>query len=301
MATIGSFDGVHRGHQELLSQVMSRARSIGCQSLAVTFDPIPDLVLYPDRHVTELTDRDRKERLILDLAIDHVSILEFTRELSMLRPEEFIGQLQAKYVLREVWVGSDFAFGRDRSGTISALVEIGSAEGFGLHVVPPVKIGRSIISSTYIRTLVAQGDVAEAADLLGHRYVLSGTVMRSAGRGQQLGFPTANLQVPPTRTIPADGVYAGLVSLEGRLLPTVVNVGGRPTFDDAERQIEAHIMGFEADLYGRRLSVEFVARLRDVRRFGSVEELRAQIAQDVQAARAQPELRAHLVGASAEA
>jgi riboflavin kinase/FMN adenylyltransferase len=301
VATIGSFDGVHRGHQELLSQVVSRARSLGCQSLAVTFDPIPDLVLYPDRRVTELSDRDLKERLILELGVAYVSILEFTRELSMLRPEEFVGQLQAKHLLREVWVGSDFAFGRDRSGTISALVEIGSAEGFGLHVVPPVKTAHSVISSTYIRTLISQGEMEQAAELLGHRHALSGVVAPSAGRGQQIGFPTANLQVPAVRTIPADGVYAALVPLEDRLLPAVVNVGGRPTFEDLERQIEVHILDFDRDLYGKRLSVEFVARLRDVRRFGSVDELRAQIRQDVEAARALPALQEHLASSAAEA
>ena len=291
VATVGSFDGVHRGHKELLRSVVARARALGCRSMAVTFDPIPDLVLYPDRHVTVLSDREQKEDLIRSLGIDHVLVLEFTRELSMLRPEEFIGQLQAEHPLYEFWVGTDFALGRDRSGTIAALAEIGSKEGFALHVVPPVKLGPQIISSTYIRTLLVQGDVQRANELLGHRYAVTGVVARGAGRGRSLSFPTANLQLPATTSIPADGVYAALVPLDGRPWPAVVNIGGRPTFDEVERLVEVHLLGFDGDLYDRRLSVEFVGRLRDVRRFGSVDELRGQIARDVAAARDLPELR----------
>ena len=286
VATIGSFDGVHLGHQELLRQVVARAASLGCPSMAVTFDPIPDLVLYPDRHVTELSDREQKQRLIQDLGVNDVWVLEFTRELSMLRPEEFIGQLQARQQLCELWVGSDFAFGRDRSGTIAALVEIGSKDGFALHVVPPVKVDHSTVSSTYIRTLVTQGDVQRAAELLGHPYVLGGQVTRGAGRGRVIGFPTANLRIPATRAIPGDGVYAARVALDGQQYQTVVNVGGRPTFGETERLIEAHLLDFDGDLYDRRISVEFVDRLRDTRRFGSAEELREQITRDVNAARA---------------
>jgi riboflavin kinase/FMN adenylyltransferase len=291
VATIGAFDGVHRGHQVLLGEVVARAGALGCRSLAVTFDPHPDLVLYPDRRLTELSDREQKRELMQALGIDYVRVFEFTHELSMLRPEEFIARLQAEHRLAELWVGSDFAMGRGRSGTIAALADIGSADGFALHVVPPVKIGHEIISSTYIRTVLAQGDVRRANELLGHRYALAGLVGPGAGRGRTIDFPTANLQLPSTRTIPADGVYAALVPLEGRLRPAVVNVGGRPTFDEAERQIEIHLLDFDGDLYGRRLSIEFVARLREVRKFGSVDELRAQIARDVEAARALPELR----------
>jgi riboflavin kinase/FMN adenylyltransferase len=291
IATIGSFDGVHLGHQELLRQVVSRARALGCESMAVTFDPIPDLVLYPDRYVTELTDREQKQQLIQNLGVEHVRVFEFTRELSMLRPEEFIGQLQAGHSLCELWVGSDFAFGRDRSGTISALVEIGSGEGFALHVVPPVKIGHSIVSSTHIRTLLSQGDVTRATELLGHRHVLAGVVTRGAGRGQMIGFPTANLRIPPTRTMPADGVYAALVPLDSQYRPAVVNLGGRPTFGEVERLIEVHLLDYDGELHDQRLVVEFVARLRDVRKFGSIEELRAQITNDIAAAQKLPELR----------
>lgn len=291
VATVGAFDGVHRGHQALLGQVVARAAALGCRSLAVTFDPHPDLVLYPDRHLTELSDREQKCELMRQLGIDYVQVFDFTPEFSMLRPEEFIGRLQAEHPLRELWVGSDFALGRGRSGTIAALAEIGSAEGFALHVVPPVKTGPEVVSSTSIRTLLAQGNLARANELFGHRYALAGLVGHGAGRGRTIDFPTANVQVPASRTVPADGVYAALVPLEGRLLPAVVNVGGRPTFGETERLIEVHILDFEGELYDRRLVVEFVARLRDTQPFGSVDELRAQIGRDVEAARKLPALR----------
>jgi riboflavin kinase/FMN adenylyltransferase len=294
VATIGAFDGVHRGHQALLSQVVARARALSCDSMAVTFDPHPDLVLYPERHLTELSDRQQKQRLMRELGVDHVLVFEFTRELSMLRPEEFIGRLEAQHRLVELWVGSDFALGRGRSGTIAALAEIGSGEGFALHVVPPVKVAHETISSTYLRTLLSEGEVARANDLLGYRYTLSGLVEPGAGRGRSIDIPTANVRVPVSRTIPADGVYAALVPVGGRLRAAVVNVGGRPTFNESERQVEVHILDFRGDLYGQQLSVEFVARLRDVRKFGSVEQLREQIGRDIEAARMLPDLRAEL-------
>ncbi len=292
VATIGAFDGVHRGHQELLGQVIARATALGCKSMAVTFDPHPDLVLYPERQLTELSDREQKQALMQALGVDHVLIFEFTREFSMLRPDEFIGRLQAVHPLRELWVGSDFALGRDRSGTIAALAEMGRADGFALHMVAPVRVEHAVVSSTSIRTLLAQGEIARANELLGRHYTLAGTVVPGAGRGRTIDVPTANLHVPATRTIPADGVYAALVPLDGAERAAVVNIGGRPTFEEAERQIEVHVLDFVGDLYGRRLAVGFVARIRETRRFGSVAELRAQIARDIAAARALPELAA---------
>lgn len=301
VATVGAFDGVHLGHRELLRQVVARAGALGCASLAVTFDPHPDLVLYPDRHLTELTDREQKQAIMRGLGIDDVLVFDFTPEFSMLRPDEFLGRLQAHRRLRELWVGSDFALGRGRSGTIAALAELGAAEDFALHVVPPVKISHEVTSSTLVRTLLAQGDLARANALLGRRYALSGTVVPGAGRGRTIDVPTANLRIPATRTVPADGVYAALVPLDGLRRPAVVNIGGRPTFGEEERQIEVHLLNFDGDLYGRRLVVEFEARLREVRRFESVDELRTQIAHDIAAARALPALAASAENAASGA
>lgn len=286
VATIGAFDGIHRGHHLLLGQVVDRARALGIASLCVTFDPHPDLVLYPDRHLKYLTDRAEKERVLRQLGLDRVLVVEFTRELSMLSPEEFLGQIRESCELAELWVGGDFALGRGRSGTIATLAEIGRTEGFALHVVPPRRADHEVISSTFIRSLLSQGNVRHANQLLGRRYRISGSVEAGAARGRQLGFPTANVHLDPQRALPADGVYVAVVPLDGREYRAVVNLGSRPTFREGERLLEAHLLDATLDLYGRTLDVDFVDRLRDVRRFESVDVLRAQIADDVEAARA---------------
>jgi riboflavin kinase/FMN adenylyltransferase len=285
VATIGAFDGIHRGHHLLLGQVVDRARALGLLSLCVTFDPHPDLVLYPDRHVTYLTDRAEKERVLRQLGLDDVMVIEFTPALSMLNPEEFLGLVDEEHPLAELWVGSDFALGRDRSGTIAALAELGRIQGFALHVVPPQRADREVISSTFIRSLLSQGNVRQANCLLGRRYRISGVVETGAARGRQLGFPTANIRPDPKRALPADGVYAAIVPLDGIEHRAVANLGSRPTFKEGERLLEVHLLDVAADLYGQHLDVDFVDRLRDVKRFESIDALRAQIGRDADAAR----------------
>jgi len=285
VATIGAFDGIHRGHHLLLGQVVRRARTLGLASLCVTFDPHPDLVLWPERHLTYLTDRVEKERVLRELGLDEVMIIEFTHELSMLTPEEFLGLIAEKHPLAELWVGSDFALGRGRSGTIAALADIGRVEGFALHVVPPQRVDREIISSTFIRSLLAQGNVRQANRLLGRRYRISGPVASGAARGRQLGFPTANIHPDDRRALPADGVYAAVVPLDGVEHRAVVNLGSRPTFREGERLLEVHLLDVTLDLYGRMIDVDFVDRLRDVQRFASIDELKVQIGRDADAAR----------------
>jgi riboflavin kinase/FMN adenylyltransferase len=285
VATIGAFDGIHRGHHLLLGQVVDRARALGLLSLCVTFDPHPDLVLYPDRHVTYLTDRAEKERVLRQLGLDDVMVIEFTPALSMLNPEEFLGLVDEEHPLAELWVGSDFALGRDRSGTIAALAELGRIQGFALHVVPPQRADREVISSTFIRSLLSQGNVRQANCLLGRRYRISGVVETGAARGRQLGFPTANIRPDPKRALPADGVYAAIVPLDGIEHRAVANLGYRPTFKEGERLLEVHLLDVAADLYGQHLDVDFVDRLRDVKRFESIDALRAQIGRDADAAR----------------
>jgi len=285
VATIGAFDGIHRGHHLLLGQVVDRARALGAPSLCVTFDPHPDLVLYPERHLTYLTDRAEKERVLRDLGLDEVMFIEFTRELSMLNPEEFLALISEQHPLAELWVGPDFALGRGRSGTIAALAEIGRTEGFALHVVPPQRVDRETISSTIIRSLLAQGNVRHANRLLGRRYRVSGQVEEGQARGRQLGFPTANIRPDERRALPADGVYAAVVPIDGVDYRAVVNLGSRPTFREGERLLEVHLLDVTLDLYGRTIDVDFVDRLRDVQRFESIDALKAQIARDADAAR----------------
>lgn len=286
VATVGAFDGIHRGHHRLLGQVVERARCLGLESLCITFDPHPDIVLYPERRLSYLTDRAEKERVLRQLALDHVMVIEFTTELSMLSPEEFLGLIEKEHPLAELWVGSDFALGRGRSGTIPALAELGRIHEFALHVVPPQRADREIISSTFIRSLLSQGNVRQANRLLGRRYRISGVVESGAARGRQLGFPTANIRPDPRRALPADGVYAAVVSLDGTEYRAVANLGSRPTFKEGERLLEVHLLDVTADLYDRKLDVDFVDRLRDTMRFPSVDALSEQIQHDIAAARA---------------
>ena len=285
VATIGAFDGIHRGHHLLLGQVVDRARSLGLASVCVTFDPHPDLVLYPERRLSYLTDRAEKERVLHQLGLDHVQVIEFTHELSMLTPEEFLGLISEKHPLAELWVGSDFALGRGRSGTIAALAELGRIQGFALHVVPPQRSEREIISSTFIRSLLSQGNVRHANRLLGRRYRISGIVEGGMQRGRTIGFPTANIKPDPRRALPADGVYAAVVPFNGVEYRAVANLGSRPTFKEGERLLEVHLLDTTADLYDKPLDVDFVERLRDTQRFDGIDALRAQIARDADAAR----------------
>jgi riboflavin kinase / FMN adenylyltransferase len=280
VATIGAFDGVHRGHQWLLGQVAERARNLSVGSVAVTFDPHPDLVLYPERHLSYLADRDEKEALIRALGVDEVLVLEFTRELSMLSAQQFIDGLQARYPLEELWVGPDFAMGRGRAGTVSALADLGRAQGFAVHMVPPLRLDGEVVSSSYIRSLLAAGNVERANTLLGRPFAVCGEVVTGAQRGRQLGFPTANVVPPANRAIPADGVYAAIARWDDQASKAVVNLGSRPTFGEEPRLLEAHLIGVSADLYGSRVCVEFTRRVRGIKKFGSIDELRAQIAAD---------------------
>src|SRR5581483_8052602 len=227
---------------------------------------------------------EEKERLIREIGVDDVLVLEFTRELSMLRADEFLKMLQPRFPPQELWIGPDFAMGRGRAGTLSALAEIGREEGFALHMVPPLRVDGEIVSSTYVRSLLADGEVGHANRLLGRPFAVCGVVVRGAQRGRGLGFPTANVQPPPMHALPADGVYAGRATWDDNDTPAVINLGGRPTFGEEPRLLEAHLIGVEADLYGARLCVQFQRRLRGVLRFSSIDELRAQIARDRDAA-----------------
>jgi riboflavin kinase/FMN adenylyltransferase len=241
-------------------------------------------VLHPERRLTFLTDREEKERLIRDIGLDEVTVFEFTREFSMLPAEEFINLLQARHPLRELWVGPDFALGMGRSGTISALAEIGRSARFALHMVPPQWIDGEAVSSTYIRSLLADGDVAHANRLLGRAFAVCGEVVHGDQRGRELGFPTANLRLPQLRAVPGDGVYVAGASWDGGEAAAIVNLGGRPTFGDDTRLLEAHLLDTSVDLYGRRLCLSFLKRLRGIKKFDSLDGLKAQLVLDREAA-----------------
>ena len=285
IVTIGAFDGVHRGHQALIESLVDHARATDRLAAVITFHPHPVMVLAPERAPRYLTTLGEKLVLLEGLGVDLTAILTFTRELAARSAREFMAGVSEHLRVRELWVGPDFALGRNREGDIPRLRELGLELGYELHVVQPVDDGRGIISSSRIRELVGRGSVEEAAELLGRYPSVSGEVVSGARRGRSLGFPTANLQVRAERAVPANGVYAVLAVLGAERYPGVANVGVRPSFDNGARTVETFIFDFDQDIYGCDLVVEFVARLRDERRFADISELVAQIGRDSDKAR----------------
>jgi riboflavin kinase / FMN adenylyltransferase len=287
VVTIGNFDGVHRGHQLLLHRAAVAASDSGLRSVAVTFHPHPAAVLRPGREPDALTTLDDRVRLLADSGIDLVVILEFTRELSRLEPDEFAHTVLAEALgARRVVVGTNFRFGRGASGDPASLAVSGSAHGFEVEAVGLRALDGTAVSSSGIRDALARGDVAAATDALGRDHVVVGTVVAGDGRGRTIGVPTANLAVDPGLVVPAHGVYAGLATVDGESHPCVTNVGVRPTVTEGRIvAVEAHLLDVDTDLYGRRLAVSFAHRLRGEQRFESVDALVARIRADVELAR----------------
>lgn len=283
---IGTFDGVHRGHQGLLRGAVTAARAQGGQAVALTFDPHPLAVLAPERKPPLLGTLEDRLALFAWLGIDTAVVARFDPQLARMEARAFTRQVLAgRLRARTVFVGFNFRFGRDGLGGAGDLERWGPELGFRAHTVPPVRQDGRPVSSTWIRQLLEAGDVAGAAAALGRLYSLAGTVRRGEGRGAKLGFPTANLHHPEGLVLPAEGVYAVWVALRGRLWPGVANVGRRPTFDGREPRLEVHLFGLDEPLYGETLRVGFVRRLREERRFGGPGELAAQIGRDAAAAR----------------
>jgi riboflavin kinase / FMN adenylyltransferase len=286
VATIGAFDGVHLGHRALLGHVVQRAEALGATSWCVTFNPHPDVVMRPERHHTYLATLEDRVDLIREQGIQTVKVFEFTRRLSSVTPEEFVDMMQVDCKLVELWVGPDFAMGRGRSGTPRKMEEIGQSQGFSVAVMEPHSLSGEVVSSTRIRALLAAGELADASVLLGRPYSLRGVVESGAGRGTPLGFPTANVRPPSDMTMPADGVYVVRVRAAGETMwPGVANFGGRPTFQENERLIEAHLLDFSGNLRGETVEVQFLQRVRPVQAFPSIDALIVQIHKDVATAR----------------
>jgi riboflavin kinase/FMN adenylyltransferase len=284
--TVGNFDGVHRGHQELVRTTVDAARGSGGAAVVLTFDPHPLQVLHPEHAPKALTTPEQKAELLDALGVDKMVTLPFTRELSRQDPEQFV-----RLVLREalgarlVVVGRNFRFGHDRAGDLPLLERLGAELGFSVVGLAPVWHEGAPISTTRIREALARGAVEEARDLLGHRFAVEGTVVHGQGRGKGLGIPTANLR-PRNETLPRPGVYACFCRGAGREGSwAVVNLGRRPTFEGQETTLEAHLLDFAGDLYGSRLRLEFQGRLREERRFADPESLLAQVRLDIERAR----------------
>ncbi len=279
--TIGNFDGVHKGHQALIRRTLDVCRQRDLACVLVTFWPHPRLVVSPHKAHAPLTSRERRLELLAGLGVEHVP---FTAELAALTPEEFVRRCLLPLHLRQLVVGYDFSLGRGRSGHADVLRNLGAAWGFEVEQLPPVIVDDAVVSSTRLRDLISRGDVWRAARLLGRCYGFSGEVVHGEGRGGGLGFPTANL-LPPETLLPAEGVYAARVRLDETWHQAVTNVGRKPTFGGRDVTVESFLLDTSANLYGRRVRLEFVLRLRGERRFASVEELTRQISEDVAAAR----------------
>src|SRR6266850_2366389 len=289
VVTVGTFDGLHRGHQTVLAEVVRRAQAPGkgLASLLVTFDPHPLEVVNPAACPKLLTLPDEKQELLAGTGLGGVVVLPFTREVAQQSPEEFIRRLRAEHALQELVLGYDHVFGRGRSGDEALVRRLGAAEGFDVAVVDAVREDGQPISSTLIRAAVAHGDLAGAARWLGRPYGVLGRVVPGAGRGRTIGVPTLNLAPPDARKLlPPDGVYAVWVWWRGTRYGGMMNQGARPTFAEQGRTLEVHLFDFAGDLYGETVRVEWVERLRDVQAFPSREALVAQLERDRQAARA---------------
>jgi riboflavin kinase / FMN adenylyltransferase len=285
VATIGVFDGVHLGHRRLLGRVVESSRGKRAEAVCVTFHPHPDEVLRPDAPVVHLTSLEDRLSLIRGAGISEVVLLEFTLALAQLSPEQFMDLLLERFDLLELWVGSDFALGKGRSGSVERLGTIGERHGFQVFEFPPIEIDGQIVSSSRIRQHLADGQVESAARLLGRPYRLTGEVVAGDGRGHALGFPTANVAIAERLAVPGDGIYAVVCSLQGRdNLPGVASIGVRPTFNGGERRVEVHLLGFEGDLYGQVLATDFLAFLRGELKFESPEDLTRQIVEDARQA-----------------
>lgn len=283
--TLGNFDGVHRGHAALLAELRGQAQRVRGPAVALTFDPHPLHLLRPESRVPVLTTLPRRAELLQEAGADHVLILTTTPAMLQVGAAEFYTKvIRNSLAVRAVAEGENFRFGRNREGTVATLATLCAADAVQLSIVPPLLIDGEPVSSSRVRTLITQGQVRAAAELLGRPHALEGIVGKGQQRGRLLRFPTANLEHIVT-LIPGDGVYAVRVHVGPTVWPGAANVGPNPTFGEQARKVEVHLLDFEGDLYDRALRIDFIDRLRDTRAFAKGEELTAQLHRDVAQAR----------------
>lgn len=288
VVTIGTFDGVHTGHIEILHLLKKIAAQIQGETVIITFHPHPRKVLYPDDDTLQmLTTFEEKIQVFKELGINHVLVLKFGPEISDLEPEDFVKDILVNGVgAKHLVIGHDHRFGKNRKGDFNTMLQLGKEYDFTVEEIPPFLIDGITVSSTKIRNaLTIEKDISKANHLLGRRYTLSGKIVEGNKNGRQLGFPTCNLNIDDaSKLIPANGVYAAYASVAGETLQAVVNIGNRPTFSLTGTVVEAHLLNYEGDLYGEILTLQFIQRLRDEQKFKSLEALKLQIGNDIETA-----------------
>lgn len=284
--SIGKFDGVHLGHQKIISELTAGAHSVGAPAVVLTFDPHPAVVLRGRSDSFYLSMPEEKAELLGNLGIDLVVTHPFNHQVAEMSAAAFMQHLDDHLNLDQLWVGQNFTLGHNREGTVPRLRQIGREIGFSVHEILPVMSDGEVISSSRIRSLIEDGEVEAAASLLGRSFDVRGEVVTGDSRGHQLGFPTANLKIPEERVVPGAGVYASWVTWQGKRYPGVTNVGVRPTFEHqpVAPRVETHLLDFASDLYGQQIQVSFEQRLRGEKRFPDVDALVAQINLDIEKA-----------------
>jgi len=279
--SIGNFDGVHRGHQQMFACLTRHARERGVPSVVFTFDPHPIHVLRPEQAPPALTSLDQKAELIAGCGVDFLIVYQTDLRLLNLSAVEFFESVvQGECAAQGIVEGPNFYFGRSRQGNVEVLRRLCDSSGVLLDVVPPVYVGTRLVSSSVVRALLLDGDVAQAGDLLGHLYRVRGQVSRGSERGRHIGFPTANVTHVVT-VLPQDGVYAGIAHCGQGRFPAAINLGPNPTFGEHRRKLEAHLLDFSGDLYDQPIEIEFVERVRDTQSFPDAAALQAQLTADV--------------------
>lgn len=288
VVTIGTFDGVHRGHQKLIASTRARAIELGARSTIVTFEPVPASVLRPDKFAGRICTAGRKLTLLEALETDEIAVIEFDRSLAARTPEDFLTELKYRTGLIELWVGEGFALGRDRTGDVTRIAEIGAKLGFGTIAMPRVVDGGEIISSSSIRRAIESGNVGFAAESLGRPFTVAGEVIHGAHLGREIGFPTANFFPPEGLVQLGDGIFVSLARLAGEATPrpAMTYVGTRPTINSGVRQIETHLLDFSGDLYGQTIEVAMLEKLRDDQQFPNLDAMIGQLAVDEERTRA---------------
>ncbi|MBI5713636.1 MAG: bifunctional riboflavin kinase/FAD synthetase [Chloroflexi bacterium] len=286
LLTLGAFDGVHRGHQTLIRNLVTRAHEKNFRAAVVTFFPHPSIVLRGRRDSFYINTPDERADLLAALGVDVVVTHPFDHPTSLITATDFADQLLASLNFKELWCGEDFAFGHNREGNVKWLEEYGRTHDFTVHVQKPITAAQATVSSSRVRTAIADGDIPLITTMLGRPLRISGVIVEGNKRGRTIGIPTANLKVWDERAYPARGVYACKAILNNQTYNAVTNIGVRPTFDSQmSLSVEAHLLDFDQDIYGQTISLDFIARLRQEKKFNGVNELVAQIKSDIEQAK----------------